>query len=151
MFVHVGDNVVLNVQSAAPRSARTHVAMWTVIINPLTKVALTLTPVAMAFEELFPWRAGSCAFGLASAGLRTGLLAAVLLVALVCPFFSIVMSLIGAVFSMSISIVLPCVFYWRICRPGAGGTAVCAGIAAFGVAAGASSTVDAVRSLISKY
>jgi hypothetical protein len=61
------------------------------------------------------------------------------------------MSLIGGVFSMSISIVLPCVFFHRLCRPGAAGTAACVVIAAFGVAAGVWSTADAVRSLLSKY
>jgi vesicular inhibitory amino acid transporter len=152
MFPHVSDNIVLDIQRAAPRSLPAHVAMWVVIVNPMTKVALTLTPVAMAFEELMPWRAGSPAFAVASAGLRTGLLFCVLLVALVCPFFGIVMSLIGAVFSMSISIILPCVFYWRICQPeGWGPAAACIGIATFGVCAGAWSTADAVGSLISKY
>lgn len=50
MFEGISDNVVLDMQRAAPHAAPTRVAMWTVIINPLTKVALTLTPVAMALE-----------------------------------------------------------------------------------------------------
>jgi hypothetical protein len=43
MFEGISDNVVLDMQRAAPHAAPTRVAMWTVIINPLTKVALTLT------------------------------------------------------------------------------------------------------------
>jgi vesicular inhibitory amino acid transporter len=151
MFHNVSDNVILDVRRAAPSALPTHVAMWTVIVNPLTKVALTLTPVAMALEELMPWRPRTAAFALASGALRTGLLAAVLLVALCLPFFGVVMSLIGAVFSMSISIVLPCVFFHRLCAPGPAGTAACAAIAVFGVVVGAWSTADAVRSLLDKY
>lgn len=105
----------------------------------------------MAFEELMPFKANTRPFALASAAVRTGLLAAVLFVALCCPFFSIVMSLIGAVFSMSISIVLPCLFYYVLCRPGRGGVALCIGIATFGTAAGATATADAVRKLLSQY
>jgi vesicular inhibitory amino acid transporter len=147
----VSDNVVIDLQRAAPRALPPHVATWVVVVNPLTKIALTLAPVAMALEELLPLRAGGRAFGLASAGLRGGLLASVVVVALGCPFFGVVMSLIGAVFSMSISIVLPCVFFHRLCAPGAAGTAACVAIGAFGVFAGAWSTADAVRSLLSKY
>jgi hypothetical protein len=44
----------------------------------------------MDSQELMPWRANTRAFALASAGLRTALLAAVLLVALSCPFFGLV-------------------------------------------------------------
>ncbi|GBF97064.1 hypothetical protein Rsub_09537 [Raphidocelis subcapitata] len=143
MFEGVSDNIVLDLKRAAPRALPPHVAMWVVVVNPLTKIALTLAPVAMALEELLPLRAPGRAFDLASAGLRTGLLATAVALALGCPFFGVVMSLIGAVFSMSISIVLPCVFYHRLCAPGPGGTAVCAAIAVFGVFAGAWSTADA--------
>jgi vesicular inhibitory amino acid transporter len=151
MFHNVSDNVILDVRRAAPRALPTHIAMWTVIVNPATKVALTLTPVAMALEELMPLRPRTAGFALASAGLRTALLAGVLLVALCLPFFGIVMSIIGAVFSMSISIVLPCVFYHRLCRPGPAGAAACLAIGTFGAVVGAWSSADAVRSLLDKY
>ena len=98
-----------------------------------------------------PFKPATRAFALASAGVRAALLAGVTLVALLCPFFSIVMSLIGAVFSMSISIVLPCLFYYKLCRPGRRGAALCVAIAAFGVAAGTTATADAFRSLAGKY
>lgn len=38
MFPGVSDNVVLDIQKAAPRATATHIAMWTVIVNPLSKV-----------------------------------------------------------------------------------------------------------------
>lgn len=151
MFVGVSDNVVLDVKKAAPDSLAARAAAWVVVISPFSKVALTLTPVAMAVEELLPLRAGSRAFALASAGVRAGLLAAVAGVALLCPFFSIVMSLIGSVFSMSISIALPALFFYKICRPGAAGAAGCAAIAAFGAFVGTVATADAVRKLRDKY
>lgn len=149
MFVGVSDNVVLDVKRAAPRAAASRLAAWVVVVNPLSKVALTLTPVAMAVEELLPLKGR--AFSAASAAVRAGLLAAVAAVALFVPFFSIVMALIGSVFSMSISIVLPALFYHRLCRPGPLGSLGCAAVGLFGVVVGVVATADAVESLRGKF
>lgn len=46
----ISDNITLDLQEASPAAPPTRLAMWLVIINPLTKLALTLTPVAMAVE-----------------------------------------------------------------------------------------------------
>ena len=46
----VSENITLDMQEVAPTAVPTRLGMWLVIINPLTKLALTLTPVAMAFE-----------------------------------------------------------------------------------------------------
>lgn len=102
-----------------------------------------------AVEELVPLRRSGWAFGTASACIRTALLGLCLATALVVPFFSLVMALIGAVLSMSISIVLPCVFYLRICRPALGAVDVvlCSAAAVFGVAAGSMATYQALADL----
>ncbi len=99
-------------------------------------------------------RPSGAAFAVASAAIRTGLLAMVLLMALFLPFFGLLMSLIGAFLSMSISIVLPSVFWLRICwRPGMSwSSAAAAGmVALFGCVAGAVATYHAVAGIADKY
>ncbi|KAF6258591.1 transmembrane amino acid transporter protein-domain-containing protein [Scenedesmus sp. NREL 46B-D3] len=111
----VSENITLDMQDYAPNTMPTVVAMWLVIVNPVAKVALTLAPVAMAMEELVSVKHDSWRFTAASVALRTALLAVCAGVAIVVPFFSLVMSFIGAFMSMSISIVLPCIFYLVVC------------------------------------
>jgi hypothetical protein len=38
------------VQDASPNAPPTIISMWLVIVNPISKLALTLAPVAMALE-----------------------------------------------------------------------------------------------------
>lgn len=96
---------------------------------------------------------GSWRFTAASVSLRTALLALVVAVAIAVPFFSAVMSFIGAFMSMSISIVLPCIFYMKVCSEDLSkmdkGLAVL--IAAFGTVAGASATYNAVAGIAGRY
>lgn len=51
-------------QVASPRAPPTIISMWLVIINPISKLALTLAPVAMAVEvrrhQLGWWCRGMC-------------------------------------------------------------------------------------------
>jgi hypothetical protein len=41
---------VSRVQNASPKAPPTIISIWLVIVNPITKLALTLAPVAMALE-----------------------------------------------------------------------------------------------------
>ncbi|KAB1220830.1 Vacuolar amino acid transporter 1 [Morella rubra] len=62
-----------------------NIAIWTVVVNPLSKYALTLTPIAMSVEELLPsaqLRSNSIVIII-----RTVLVLSTLLVALTVPFF----------------------------------------------------------------
>jgi amino acid permease len=59
------DNVTLNMQQAAPTALPTVLAMWLVIVSPLTKIGLTLAPVAMAVRGT-----GSTALRLACQAMR---------------------------------------------------------------------------------
>lgn len=96
---------------------------------------------------------GSWAFTAASLGLRTALLCLTVLVAMVVPFFSAVMSFIGAFMSMSISIVLPCIFFMKVCVKELTVVDVVAavGIALFGLVAGTLATYHAVAGIADKY
>jgi vesicular inhibitory amino acid transporter len=149
----VSENITLDMQNSSPSALPTVMAMWLVIVNPVAKIALTLAPVAMALEELLVFKRGSWRFTAASVSLRTALLALVVGVAIAVPFFSAVMSFIGAFMSMSISIILPCIFYMKVCSKDL--SAVDKGLAVFiaacGTVAGASATYNAVTGIAGKY
>ncbi|WIA39259.1 hypothetical protein OEZ86_005381 [Tetradesmus obliquus] len=149
----VSENITLDMQDYAPNAMPTVVAMWLVIVNPIAKVALTLAPVAMAMEELISVKHGSWRFTAASVALRTALLAVCVVVAIVVPFFSLVMSFIGAFMSMSISIVLPCVFYLVICAKDVTKVdrVAAVSVAVFGLIAGTMATYEAITAIYSKY
>ncbi|KAK3034267.1 hypothetical protein RJ639_032202 [Escallonia herrerae] len=88
------------------------VAAWTVVVAPLTKYALTLTPVALSLEELLP-SAQAKSYGV-SLLIRTILLISTLVVALTVPYFGSVMALIGSLLVMLVTLILPCACYLSI-------------------------------------
>nr|AFK35314.1 unknown [Lotus japonicus] len=92
----------------------TKVAVWTTVVNPFTKYALTISPVAMSLEELIP--SNNAKSYLYSIFIRTGLVVSTLLIGLSVPFFGLVMSLIGSLLTMLVTLILPCVCYLRILR-----------------------------------
>ncbi|MFS8013854.1 putative amino acid transporter, transmembrane domain-containing protein [Helianthus anomalus] len=61
------------------------VAAWTVVVAPITKFALTLTPIAYGIEELLP-PAQQNSYAV-SMMIRTALMILILLVALTIPYF----------------------------------------------------------------
>jgi vesicular inhibitory amino acid transporter len=103
-------------------------------------------------EELLPLPPNSRAFAAASALVRCAILGATLLAALLLPFFAAVMSFIGAFLSMSIAIVLPCVFYlaihWRQLTPA--GMVLPGLVALLGALAGAAATYDSVQQVLGR-
>jgi amino acid permease len=48
----VSDQVTLSMRAMMPDAFATRLATWLVVLSPLTKIALTLAPVAMAVEEI---------------------------------------------------------------------------------------------------
>ncbi|XP_010555810.1 PREDICTED: vacuolar amino acid transporter 1 [Tarenaya hassleriana] len=81
------------------------IAVWTTVVNPFTKYALTLSPVAMSLEELIP--SSHSKSHLYAIGIRTLLVVSTLFVGLSIPFFGLVMSLIGSFLTMLITLILP--------------------------------------------
>ncbi|KAI3732322.1 hypothetical protein L1987_63526 [Smallanthus sonchifolius] len=88
------------------------VAAWTVVVAPVTKFALTLTPIAYGIEELLP-PAQQSSYAV-SIIIRTILMVLILLVALTVPYFGVVMALTGSVLEMLVSIIFPCACYLRL-------------------------------------
>ncbi|KAJ6892451.1 amino acid transporter AVT1C-like [Populus alba x Populus x berolinensis] len=90
------------------------VAVWTTVVNPFTKYALTMSPVAMSLEELIP--SNHMKSHMYAICIRTALVISTLLVALSIPFFGLVMSLIGSLLTMLVTLILPCACFLSILR-----------------------------------
>ncbi|KAI3819053.1 hypothetical protein L1987_12875 [Smallanthus sonchifolius] len=87
--------------------------MYTAVVAPVTKFALTPTPIAYGIEELLP-PAQQSSYAV-SIIIRTILMILILLVALTIPYFGVVMALTGSVLEMLVSIIFPCACYLRLC------------------------------------
>ncbi|XP_054796718.1 amino acid transporter AVT1I-like [Prosopis cineraria] len=88
------------------------VAIYTTLVNPITKYALMLTPIVDAIKATIP-----SSFNKKKAShlvLSTALLLSTVVVALAVPFFGYLMSLVGALLSVSASFLVPCVCYLKI-------------------------------------
>jgi len=90
------------------------IAVWTTVVNPFTKYALTISPVAMSLEELIP--SDHMKSHIYSILIRTGLVLSTLVVALCIPFFGLVMSLIGSLMTMLVTLILPCLCFLSILK-----------------------------------
>ncbi|KAF8390199.1 hypothetical protein HHK36_024721 [Tetracentron sinense] len=86
------------------------IAIYTTLINPITKYALMVTPIATAIEDWFPFR-NSRPISLL---IRTVLVISTVFVALVIPLFGYLMAFIGAFLSVTVSMLLPCICYLKI-------------------------------------
>ncbi|GFQ04773.1 vacuolar amino acid transporter 1 [Phtheirospermum japonicum] len=92
--------------------AASGIAGWAVVATPVTKFGLSITPVALAIEELLP-EAQLRSHGV-SILIRSSLVVSTLIVALTVPYFGSVMALIGSFLVMLVSVILPCACYLRI-------------------------------------
>nr|XP_010910787.1 amino acid transporter AVT1B [Elaeis guineensis] len=94
--------------------AASKLAVWTTVVNPVSKYALTLTPLALSLEELIP--ANHLKSHTYAIIIRTALVLSTLFVALSVPFFGLMMSLIGSLLTMLVTLVLPCACFLSILR-----------------------------------
>jgi vesicular inhibitory amino acid transporter len=126
----------------------TKIAVWTTVVNPFTKYALTISPVAMSLEELIP--ANHAKSYLFSIFIRTGLVFSTLVIGLSVPFFGLVMSLIGSLLTMLVTLILPCVCYLRILRGKVTRlqAGLCTGIIIVGVVCSSVGTYSALAEIV---
>ena len=106
----VRPQVTLNLPTSRVSSK---IAIYTTLVGPIAKYALIVMPIANAIESRLPRYYNSkliCIF------LRTLLLVSTIIVALVFPFFGILMALVGAILNITVSIILPCLCYLKISR-----------------------------------
>ncbi|KAL0451131.1 UNVERIFIED_CONTAM: Amino acid transporter AVT1D [Sesamum latifolium] len=80
------------------------IAAWSVVVAPLTKFALSITPVALGIEELLP--ADQLRSHTMSVLIRTCLVVSTLVVALAVPYFGSLMALIGSFLVMLVNLKL---------------------------------------------
>ncbi|KAF8399479.1 hypothetical protein HHK36_015345 [Tetracentron sinense] len=111
-YLMYGSNVQSQVTLNLPiEKLSSKVAIFTTLVNPITKYALMVTPIVTAIESSL---SGYCNKRSISLLIRTMLLISTVIVALVVPFFGYLMSLVGAFLSVTASILLPCLCYLKI-------------------------------------
>ncbi|XP_044478363.1 amino acid transporter AVT1A-like [Mangifera indica] len=95
-----------------PHSFASKVAVWTTVVNPFTKYALLMNPLARSIEELLPDRLSNsyCCFIL----LRTVLVISSVCAAFLLPFFGLVMALIGSLLSILVAVIVPALCFIKI-------------------------------------
>ncbi|CAN6178052.1 unnamed protein product [Urochloa humidicola] len=126
------------------------VAVWTTVANPITKYALTIIPLAMSLEELLPPNQQKYSNIIM---LRSALVVSTLLIALSVPFFGLVMALVGSLFAMLVTYILPCACYLAILKTKVGWhqIAACSFIIVVGVCCACVGTYSSLSGIIQNY
>ncbi|KAL5582290.1 hypothetical protein UlMin_014732 [Ulmus minor] len=127
------------------------VAIYTTLVNPIAKYALMVKPIVDAVKNGFLNNLNKTLFSLL---IGTTLVISSVIVALVVPFFASLMSLVGAVLSVTASIILPSLCYLKI--SGAYKTFGCEvvtvwAIIVMGVAIAIFGTCTSLRELVEKF
>ncbi|CAH9134868.1 unnamed protein product [Cuscuta epithymum] len=135
----------------SPDSIPAKIAVWTTVINPLTKYALMMNPLARALEELLPERI-SRSF-LCFIMLRTLLLISTVCVAFLLPFFGLVMALIGSLLSILLAVIVPSVCFLKIMGKTVTNTQRATSIAVVivGIICAALGTYSSVSNIVKQY
>ena len=116
-YTMYGDEIENQITLNLPDSLwASRIAIWTTVVNPITKYAITLTPVALALEGFFPTPTKGFSGLLIGTMLRSLLVISGTVIALTVPFFAYVMAFIGALLSMTISVIIPCACYLSLLR-----------------------------------
>ncbi|MED6110480.1 hypothetical protein PIB30_043312 [Stylosanthes scabra] len=112
-YLMFGDEVESQVTLNLPTGKfSSQVAIYTTLVNPIAKYALMLTPIVNAVKNKI-----SCNYRkkrLTHVIVSTTLLITTLIVAVAIPLFGYLMSLVGALLSVSASILVPSVCYLKI-------------------------------------
>ncbi|KAK1265902.1 hypothetical protein QJS04_geneDACA000604 [Acorus gramineus] len=109
-YLMFGDNVNSQVTLNLPvGNLGSKIAIYTTLINPFTKYALMVTPIATAIEERL-----SCRNVSASLIIRTLIVISTVIVALAVPLFGYLMALIGSFLCVAASMLIPCICYLKI-------------------------------------
>ncbi|KAM3335127.1 hypothetical protein ACQJBY_029507 [Aegilops geniculata] len=148
-YLMYGDSLMSQITLNLPSSVGAKVAIYTTLVNPLTKYALMLAPVAEATEAAL----GVSNSAVLRALVRTGLVVGTTVVAQAVPFFADVVGLTGALFGCTTTMLLPCLCYLRV-RSKIGGviktgleTAACLAILAVGAAIVGFGTYSSVKQM----
>ncbi|XP_021288349.1 vacuolar amino acid transporter 1-like isoform X1 [Herrania umbratica] len=149
-YLMYGDGVKSQITLNLPtREVAAKVAIYTTLLIPVTRYALMVTPVATAIEgglseNLKNWRA-------VKLFIRIALLVSTTIVAFVFPYFENLMAIVGSIFVVLASFVLPCLCYLK--ASGSYQSWSCkligiVGIIVFGTIAGVLGTYSSISELV---
>ncbi|MCL7027904.1 hypothetical protein MKW94_021039 [Papaver nudicaule] len=94
----------------------TKVALWAVVIIPMTKYVFFTVPMASEVERHLPAKMSLWKRTVIRGAAGSSFLMVVLVLAITIPFFETVLSLTGSLVSIFVSVILPIAFYLRIFR-----------------------------------
>ncbi|XP_022742548.1 amino acid transporter AVT1A [Durio zibethinus] len=134
-----------------PQAFVSKIALWTTVINPLTKYALLMIPLARSIEELLPDEVSNSLWCFIL--LRAALVFSTVGAAFVMPFFGLMMALIGSLLSSMVAIIMPSLCFIKIVGRKATRAQIVlsATIAVFGIACAIVGTYSTLRGITSHY
>ena len=109
-----GDKVSSEVTLDLPAGIISTIALGLITINPFAKFALTMDPVARGVEEKFDLDTSKEENLLPARAARTVLGLFALFLAVELPYFGVAMSLVGAVLTLSVSLIFPTACYLKM-------------------------------------
>lgn len=147
-----GEGLLSQITLNLPKHAVfSNLAIWTTVLNPFTKYALLLNPIAKSIEELLPSSSSNSLR--CSIMIRILLVISTVLAAFLLPMFALVMSLIGSLLSMMAALILPSLCFLKIARTKATTVQVILSItiAVFGTICAVLGTYSSVASIAKSY
>lgn len=111
-YLMFGPNVESQVTLNLPlNKVSSRIAIYTTLVNPISKYALMTTPITNALKDLVPSKYKNRGINIL---VSTVMVISTVIVALTVPLFGYLMSLVGAFLSVTASIILPCSCYLKI-------------------------------------
>lgn len=114
----VQDQVTLSLQRSSEAVLAMKALTWLMIMTAFSKVTLTMFPLALGLEEtIAPYLTSERMVDAASSTVKLVLTMLALCVAVFCPSFSFLCSLVGLICTMSVSVVFPAAAHLKMFGP----------------------------------